>query len=510
MQARSKKLAGLLALGVVALMVACAVEVGVGSGGGFVSATIGGKTFTISFGDTGRFLLQANAPPEKTGVQVKNLFETNQPPPDVPESAKVTLLPSNVVVKPLNIGKSMTQMQAISGSFEVVIYIGDVNATDPCLEGTRIGTFLITVSGGMITLESGSLDVPPLALAKLITGSFTVCMEATSTVDAELTVEAVDVEFGPSGSSQPASETTTARFSFRNDDIENIHFLLPGQDFPDNRVTPGQTMTEIYPNATIGDSVTVRAGRNGIVLISTNCPTVSGPGYEATVVYDGFSLTCQEGDGSPPPPPPGDDDDEPDDTGGGLTPSDLAGCWRVTMTQSDADGSEEVVVIYDINGSGDIEAVWAETDVTLEGVTETGIVEFVRFVGPNVGLLGAFIQNPNQSVEIDAAGRADITFGFDMMDDESLQHVEISVLDATLSGSPPTSLMSDNVVGQGIDATISGPANGSTVGCPDPTEEAVISQEEFAEDFSLEFCGEGTAMMMPLMLLGFAWMKFRR
>ena len=124
-------------------------------------------------------------------------------------------------------------------------------------------------------------------LTNVITGAFTLCLEVSGDANATVVIDGMDFAFGK------AAETTTVTFTFRNDDIENIHFLLPGETFDaSNRVTPGGTGTGTGQNVQIGDTITVQAGRNGTVLASTDCPTVTSEDYTATVVWNGVSLTC--------------------------------------------------------------------------------------------------------------------------------------------------------------------------------------------------------------------------
>lgn len=283
---QTKKLAVVAGIVGLCAVIACTSVSGgaLPGGGGFVQFTIAGKTYSFTWGDTGVFNVQAKAAPVVNGLRVQNLFP--QTPTDRPATGQVKLNPTSVNVTPLDIGKSITQLQRITGSFDMVVYIGDVGMENPCETGTRVGTFHITVSGTSVSIDTTTLDLPTAALEDVIAGSFTICVELSGDVDATIIIEDMSIIFGEAA-------TTTATFTFQNDDIENIHFLLPGQDFPDNRVGPGWTATDSLLGVQIGDSITVRCGRNGVVLDSTNCPTVTGTDYTATVVWDGFGVTCE-------------------------------------------------------------------------------------------------------------------------------------------------------------------------------------------------------------------------
>ena len=97
-----------------------------------------------------------------------------------------------------------------------------------------------------------------------------------------------------------------------------------------------------------------------------------------------------------------------------------------------------------------------------------------------------------------------------MDEEQPATHVALDIDDALLSGDPPSSFTSDSVSGQTLEGAFAPPADGRRADCPDASEDDVVTQEEFEADFDIDICGAGTALMMPLMLLGLCWLKYRR
>jgi hypothetical protein len=164
-------------------------------------------------------------------------------------------------------------------------------ASASCDSAILLAEYDATLTTGVLAILDDLYDLSPEALAIIATGNFTICVQITSDVAGEFALGEFDFSFGG---------TTAGEFLMVNaDTVENIHILLPGEDFdPSNRLTPGSRRTATLSGLDIGDSVTVRAGRNSTVLNTTTCPTVTGSAYQATVTWDGVSVTCtatQEG-----------------------------------------------------------------------------------------------------------------------------------------------------------------------------------------------------------------------
>ncbi|MFH0982339.1 MAG: laminin B domain-containing protein [Planctomycetota bacterium] len=290
---RAKRLATLAATAAMIGLAIISARCDVSSGPGWttIEFEIGGKTFAITFGDVGRIQTRANQKVSQAG----SLRPFEQTPTDVPSWGQMTLLSSDVTVTPLSVNKSMVRAagEPINGTANVRISIASGTSADLCDQATLMADFDLTVVNNVATIATETADLSAAAMTVLLTNEVTACIDVTADFDALLELKQFSLKFGPS-----ATGGATAGFTFRNDDIENIHFLLPGETFgSDNRVTPGGTRTATLSGVQVGDTITIQAGRNGTVLADTDCPTVTGTDYEATVVWNGFSLTCSADQG---------------------------------------------------------------------------------------------------------------------------------------------------------------------------------------------------------------------
>ena len=468
----SRKIALASGLGIVVVlcaMAACAVRVGGGGGTApFIEFTIANKTFTFMLGDAGVFQVRRGAPAVGGGALVENLF--TEAPSDRPVSAQLILSPSNVRVTPLDVGKGIGPMQGTSGTFDVAVKIGAASDTDPCATGTSAGTFRATVTDGAVKLDTSGLDLPVSAYAKVLTGAFTLCLEVSGDIDATITITEMGIKFGPS---EPADE-----------DLAPNDNAAPPADTGDGTdvVGPG--------DATAGDG-------------DADAPADIGGGDDADSPADGVEGEGEgEGDGAGAVP---------------LTAEDLADCWRVTVDagEMNTDDVQFLDFIYDIDSDGNLAQVWIEVKVTTEETSEIAIIEWVRFADTNVGPFSN-ITSGLQRITVEG-DKVHLLFEYEQDDGEDGMSLRID--NALLSGDPPNMFdaVASDVSGgwssDGVEEDASrGPARGQRMeACPNPASENVITQEDWEDmDFGLEDCGEGTAMIMPFMLLGMRFMRHRR
>ncbi len=168
-----------------------------------VGYTIAYQAFSFVLEETGKFLTKAAEAVRKAGI-VALPFE--QTPTDQPASATLSLQPGKVKALPLpGAAKSLTH-QSVSGSATVAVRIADVGSTNPCEEGTYVGSYELTITNGVVTIADSTLDLPPAALAEAITGVFSFCLEVTCTVDVQLIIEELVVTFGAPAGASPAGE----------------------------------------------------------------------------------------------------------------------------------------------------------------------------------------------------------------------------------------------------------------------------------------------------------------
>lgn len=158
--------------------------------------TIGNKTFGFTMGTTGIFFQKAGDPPQRKAAAIPLFADT---PTDRPTSAAIALDSSQVMAIPLSVpNKLQASSQTVTGSADVLIRLGSGSSTDPCGEGVQVGTFDLEFTGGLVVVGNPQLDIPATALDFVISGSFTICLEVTTTVDVELTIDEFDCVFGPS------------------------------------------------------------------------------------------------------------------------------------------------------------------------------------------------------------------------------------------------------------------------------------------------------------------------
>ena len=91
----------------------------------------------------------------------------------------------------------------------------------------------------------------------------------------------------------PGETAFDLSFTFRNQDSENIHILLPNESFlPENRIVPGSSRSTSLVDREAGSAIELRAGRNGVVLRTATCPAVSASTIAFEAVWTGSAFTC--------------------------------------------------------------------------------------------------------------------------------------------------------------------------------------------------------------------------
>lgn len=216
MSSHLRRLAAAAAMVVLGGLVGCTgASAGIGGGGAFISFTIGGKTYTFTLGNQGVFTVQAGGDPARSAVQVQNLFETTESPTDRPTAGQLLLEASQVRVTPLGTDKAVVPMQGITGTYNVLVSMADAAETSPCSNGTEVGTFQVTVTGGVVSLDVTRLDLPGNVLEAAITGAFSICLEVSGDADATVVIDSLGIQFAETV--QPADNDNTAEPGEDND-----------------------------------------------------------------------------------------------------------------------------------------------------------------------------------------------------------------------------------------------------------------------------------------------------
>jgi hypothetical protein len=363
-------------------------------------------------------------------------------------------------------------MQGDTGTINVAVKIGAASETDPCATGASVGTFRITAKDGEISLDTSKLDLPLSVYTKVLTGSFTLCLEVSGDFDATITIAEMGIEFGPS---EPEDEDVA----------------------PNDNAAPGDGDGDAADVDGAGDATT-DDGDGG----DSEEPADMDGGGEADGPADGAEGEG-EGDGA---------------SAGSLTKEDLAGCWRVTFDAGEMDSDEVEVLdfIYDFDSSGDLAKIWLEVRVTTEDSSEIAIIEWVRFATPNAEAFN--IISSSQNVEVDGEN-VHLFLEYEQDEgEEGTSMVFVKIDNAYVTGDPPDTFdaVASDVSGgkwknDVQEEEFRGPARGQRMGsCPNPASENVITQEDWEDMDLFEECGEGAAMMMPLTLLGMQFMRRRR
>ena len=154
--------------------------------------TISDETFSIDLEDLVPFDVRPDSEPAR---QRADLTLFTEKPVDRPSGAELTLDPADVVV--LRPGGAEGEADGITGSATVDAYIASTSSTDPCDEGTRIGSYRLTFGEGVVSVVNRALPLTEAALEGVVTGSFSLCLEVTGDVDARIIIRRLAVEFAP-------------------------------------------------------------------------------------------------------------------------------------------------------------------------------------------------------------------------------------------------------------------------------------------------------------------------
>jgi hypothetical protein len=179
------------ALSTLAGLVGCAPVAAV------VGFTIAATTFAFVLGETGIIEARAGGDVSRKGGVVSLPFDDI--PVDRPGSATLDLDVGSTRALLLDGASKRTTHQGITGTARVSVFIGAASASNPCTQGTRVGTYELSFTNGQVSVANPSLALPSDALEHAISGTFTICLEVTTTVDVKLVIGGMSVTFGPVG-----------------------------------------------------------------------------------------------------------------------------------------------------------------------------------------------------------------------------------------------------------------------------------------------------------------------
>jgi hypothetical protein len=213
------------------VLVACQVTVNPnddGSVDGTVS--IAGLKFAFSLGASGEFSLGAGSAPEQKAAAVPLL---NAEPRETVQAAELVLEPAAVQAQPL--GVLRPKQSGVTGTAQVDVRIG-ADGADPCAAGIYLGSFQLSFDDGAVTIADSSLSLPSEALEYVLSGTFTICLEVTATVDVRLTIGEMGVQFGPAvdGSGDNTNDNQPVDNGNDNEPVDNGNDNEPIDNQNDN------------------------------------------------------------------------------------------------------------------------------------------------------------------------------------------------------------------------------------------------------------------------------------
>ncbi|GJM24118.1 MAG: hypothetical protein DHS20C16_05330 [Phycisphaerae bacterium] len=286
----------------------CNLSVQPGPGGGFFgSFEILGQTFSFSLGDIRNVEVTANQP-----LQIPVGFRLfDEAPASTPPSGTMRLASTQVGVG-RTLSKAIRSARALplNGSGNIRFTVAAGQDAELCDSAILLSEYDFTYNTGIVAILEEEYDISAQALEVLVANDVTICVSITTDFDALITIDGFDIAFGGS------SGSSSGAFTFSNDDaFENIHILTPDETFDPavNRLTPGASRNVTIDGAD-GQDITIRAGRNGVVLDTAICMGIESADYQADVSWDGANLICvatqsDSGSGSD-----DDDDSVPDGT----------------------------------------------------------------------------------------------------------------------------------------------------------------------------------------------------
>jgi uncharacterized protein YfaP (DUF2135 family) len=298
MKVRMARLSVIGGFCILCLVLACSVEVGREG----LSISLLGRTVQINLGPSGLTLrVRSNQATQADPIGFR-LFDGE--PSQTPPGGSMILRSSDVGVARVLSSKQAVRAQTVSvnGTATVVFSVAAGQSAALCDSATFLAEYELRLAGGALSVADEVYELSQQALSELMANDVTVCIEVTADFDGEITFYDFSFSFDGGSAGQGV-------FNMYNADTMNIHILLPGENFDEsNRITPGAVRDATLSGINYGDTITVRAGRNGAVLDTTTCPTVVGENYTAYIDWDGFSVTCdaaQVGTAGRPPEPAG-------------------------------------------------------------------------------------------------------------------------------------------------------------------------------------------------------------
>lgn len=165
-----------------------------------VGILVAATTVTFLLDATGVLDVRADGGATRTAGVVTLPF--SGPVTDRPSSATLNFDVGRTRALPVANTKAQRQ-QALDGSATIQVRMASAASIDPCGSGVTIGAFNLTIRNGAVSVSNPSIDLPGRALDFVLSGAFSICLEATATIDVEIQIDQMEIAFGPATSENP-------------------------------------------------------------------------------------------------------------------------------------------------------------------------------------------------------------------------------------------------------------------------------------------------------------------
>ncbi len=154
--------------------------------------TITGESYPVPFSGQAVFDLTGG------GAEVRRAFAVTiftDAPTDSPATCTLTLDSRNAF---------LTDADSADGMLVTVdVSIAPGTSTAPCTEGQDVGSFTISQTGRLLSVTEGELSFSSTELSHVMSGSFAICLTASSDKDGTLDIRELDVLFGSDAGPPP-------------------------------------------------------------------------------------------------------------------------------------------------------------------------------------------------------------------------------------------------------------------------------------------------------------------
>ncbi len=158
-----------------------------------------GRTLTIPLTGLAIFDVVGDGDTERLDFTI-DLFA--EEPTDSPSACTLVIDPLEVQVTP----SGTDQPEAVS----IGAYMGSFDLTAPCNQGEYLGSFALSIDGDAVSNETSELAVPDAVLPQALSGSFSVCLVVSCDAGARISINELDLRFGPSSSPGHDDDADTA------------------------------------------------------------------------------------------------------------------------------------------------------------------------------------------------------------------------------------------------------------------------------------------------------------